>query len=118
MSLKKTLSVSMIAMAFVLATSAAANAASRSMVLPYAATLAGSNLASGSYDIKWETHSSAATVTFLHGNKVVATAEGKVVDRGTRYTTNAVVYGESADGSRLIQELRFRGSSEVIVLNQ
>lgn len=118
MRLKKTLSVSMIAMALVLATSAGAKAASRSMVLPYAATLAGSHLASGSYEIKWETHSPAATVTFLHGSKVVATAEGKVVDRGTKYSTNAVVYGQTSDGARVIQELRFRGSSEVVVFNE
>jgi hypothetical protein len=107
------------AMAFVLAASAVANAKeSRRVVLPYAATLAGSHLASGSYDVKWETHPPAATVTFLHGSKVVATAEGKVVDRGAKYTTNEVVYSQTADGARVIQELRFRNSSEVVVFNE
>ena len=69
----------------------------------------------GSYSITWETHSPAATVSFLQKGKVVATAEGKVVDRGTKYPSNEVVFAATADGGRQVQEIRFRGSSEVIV---
>jgi hypothetical protein len=116
MKLMKTLSVTMIALAFFVAAGAAAQPKdSRSVLLHYDATVAGSHLASGSYDVRWQTHRPAATVTFLRGSKVVATAEGKVVDRGTTYPSNGVVYDEAGNGARQIREIRFKGSSDVIV---
>ena len=119
MNLRKTLSITIVAMTFVVAVSAAARTKdSRSVLIPHDATVAGSQLASGTYNVHWQTHSPEATVTFLRGSKVVATAEGKVVDRGTKYSANEVEYSLAADGSRIIQELRFQGSSEVIVFNQ
>jgi hypothetical protein len=48
----------------------------------------------------------------------VATAKGKVVDHGRKYSSNSVVYNLSADGAHVIQELHFSGSSEVIEFNQ
>jgi hypothetical protein len=119
MSLRKISSVMVLAVTFLVAAAAAAQAKdSRNIVLHYDATIAGSHLASGDYNVTWQTHSPEATVTFLHGHKVMATAEGKVVDRGTRYPSNEVVYSESHDGARSIQEIRFQGSSEVIVFSE
>ena len=113
------MSVTIVAMAFFVAAGAAAKPKdSRNVVLRYDATVAGSHLASGNYNIQWQTHSPEATVSFLQGSKVVATAEGKVVDRGTKYSSNEVVYDQTADGARVIQEIRFRGSSEVIEFNE
>ena len=57
-------------------------------------------------------------MTFMHGGKVVATAEGKVVERGSKYDSNQVVYDQTADGARVISEIRFGGSSQVIVFNE
>ena len=91
---------------------------SRDVLVPYDGALAGSHLASGRYDVQWVTHSPEATVTFQQSSKVVMTAEGKVVDRGSKYANNQVIYDEKADGARTIQEIRFKGSSEVIVFNQ
>ena len=119
MKLRRTLCVTIVGMAFVVLAGAPANAKdSRNVVLGHDATVAGSHLASGEYNIQWETHKPAATVSFLRKGKVVATAEGKVVDRGTRYTASSVVYNVAADGVRAIQEIRFQGSSEVIVFNE
>ena len=119
MRLRKTLSVTIFAMAFFVAAAAAAKAKdSRNVVLHYDATVAGSHLASGNYNVQWQTHSPEATVTFMRGSKVVATAEGKVVDRGKKYLSNEVVYNLTPDGGRVIQEIRFRGSSEVIVFHE
>ena len=118
MSVKKALSVTIAAIAFVVAAAAAAPAKdSKDIILHHDATLAGSHLASGNYSVTWQTHSPEATVSFMRGHKVVATAEGKVVDRGRAYSTNEVVYDEDAAGARTIVEIRFRGSSEVIVFN-
>jgi hypothetical protein len=108
----------MIAMAIFVAVGANAKSKdSRSVLLRDDAAVAGSHLARGNYSVQWETNSPAATVSFLRDNKVVATAEGKVVDRGSRYGSNEVVYALAANGARVIQELRFKGSSEVIVFN-
>jgi hypothetical protein len=105
----------MVAMVLLVAVSAAAKLKdSRDLLLHYDATVAGSHLASGDYAVTLETHTPSATVSFFQKGKMVVTAEGTVVDRGTKYQANQVVYGES-NGVREIQEIRFRGSSEVIV---
>ena len=119
MKSKKSLSVTIVAMAFFVVAGAAAKAKDlRNVVLHSDAMVAGTHLARGSYDVQWQTHSPDATVSFLQGSKVVATAQGKVVDRGTKYKSNGVLFDETADGPRVIRELRFKGSSEVIEFNQ
>ena len=119
MNLRKSLSVVIVAMAFcVVAAAAGTPQGSRNVVFSHDATIAGAHLASGDCKITWETHSPAATVTFIQRKKVVATAEGKVVDRGTTYSSNSVIYSLSAAGTRVIQEIRFKGSSEVIVFGE
>ena len=118
MRFRKILSVTIVTMAFLVAVSAAANPkGSKDVTLPYEASISGSHLASGSYSIQWQTHSPEATVTFFQKGKVVATAEGKVVDRGTKYEANQVVYNVAENGSRQVQEIRIKGSSEVIEFN-
>jgi hypothetical protein len=118
MTLKKIWQLTMIALAFTIAVGAQAKAKDSTMVnLQYSATIGGSHLESGKYNVQWQTHSPAATVSFMRGSKVVATAEGKVTDRGRKYLDNEVVYDESADGARAILEIRFKGSSEVIEFN-
>ena len=118
MRLSKTLSATILALAMMVAVASAAKAKdSKDVLLHYDVTLAGSHLASGNYAIQWQTHSPEATVTFMQKGKVVATAEGKVVDRGIKYESNQVVYNITANGVRQIQEIRFRGSSEVIEFN-
>jgi hypothetical protein len=119
MTLKKILRFTMVALAFTIAVGAQAKTKdSKSMILHFDATIAGSHLTSGSYNVQWQTHSPEATVSFSRGSKVVATAEGKVMDKGRTYLYNEVIYDETADGARVIRELRFKGSSEVIEFNQ
>ena len=119
MKMKKTLWLTIVGMAVFVAAGAAANAkGSRNVTLAHKATVAGAPLTSGEYRVQWETHSPQATVSFLHKGKVVATAEGKVVDRGTKYSSNEVVYSVAADGGREVQEIRFGGANEVIVFNE
>ena len=115
MSLRKTFSVTIVAMALFAAASAAAKPKdSKNLLLRYDATVAGSHLASGDYNVTYQTHSPQATVTFYQKGKVVATADGKVVDHGRKFQANEVVYGLDGNGARQIQQIRFKGSSEVI----
>ncbi len=120
MKLWTNLCLTIIAMTFftAVATTATQPKDNRKVVFNSDATVAGSHLASGSYNVQWQTHSPQATVTFLRKSKVIATAEGIVVDRGTKYPSDAIVSTESADGTREIQEIRFRDSSEVLVFDE
>src|ERR1017187_7361329 len=104
MHLRKTVCATIVALVLVVAAGAAAKSKeSRNLQLHYDATVAGSHLTSGSYDVNWQAHSAAATITFTHGSKVVATVEGKAVDHGTIYSTDQVVCTRSADGARALQ---------------
>jgi len=119
MKLRNILGVTIVALAFTIAVSAGAKAKnSGNVLLAYDASLAGAHLASGIYNVQWETHTPGVKVTIQRGKEIVATAEGKVVDRGKKYANNSVLYNEKGDGSRAIREIRFAGSSEVIVFNE
>ncbi len=118
MKLTKSLSVTVLAIACFVAASAASTARDvKSVLLNFNVTVSGAQLASGKYNVKWQTHSPEVTVSFMRGNKVVATVAGKLVDRGTKFTADSILYDETANGGRTIREIRFKGSSEVIEFN-
>lgn len=86
--------------------------------VPYAGTLGGKQVAAGHYKITWEHHSPTATVTLADGKKIVATAEGKVEERSTKFERNMVVYTTGSDGSQTINEIRLAGTSTAIVFER
>jgi hypothetical protein len=90
----------------------------RTLKLPYSASLKGAQLAAGEYKVTWETHSPEATVNFTQKNAVVATVQGKWVDRDSKYGANAVVYSNNPDGSRTILEVRFSGLKGALVFGE
>ena len=91
---------------------------SRTLKVPYSASVNGKQLAAGEYKVTWQTHSPAATVNFTQKREVVATVEGKWVDRETKYEANAVVYSNNPDGSRTILEVRFAGLKGALVFGE
>ena len=118
MSTRNYLGASILALALVMAGSASALAGdSHTLKVPYGMMLKGTQLAPGEYSISWVAHSSEATVTVAKKKKVVATAQGRLVDAGKRFTKNAVLYDENADGSRTILEIRLAGSTQAIVFD-
>jgi hypothetical protein len=92
-----------------------ATAMANTISLPYAGTLGGKQVAAGHYKITWEHHSPTATVTLADGRKLVATAEGKVEERSTKFARNMVVYTTQSDGSQVITEIRLGGTNTAIV---
>ena len=92
---------------------AAANA--RTLAFRTAVKLNGADLAPGSYEVAWVSHSPEATVTFKRDGKVVTTAMGKWVPRDTKYPADAVVYTTNADGSHTLTELRIGGMKQALV---
>lgn len=85
------------------------------LTLSHAASIAGTQMPAGSYKVTWATHSPEATVTFENHRQVVATVEGKWVDRGVLYRQNAVVLNTNPDGSQSVVEIRFAGMTGALV---
>ena len=83
--------------------------------LPYSGKLAGTKLEAGHYNITWEHHSPSATVTVSKGKTVVATVQGRIEERSSKYDRNMVVYATNADGSQSISEIRLGGTNQAIV---
>jgi len=111
------LGTSVLALALVVIASAPAFAInSRKLALRHDVVLKGTRLDAGDYTVRRENHSARATVSVSKKHNIVATAEAKLVDRGTTYDRNAVVYDTSTDGTRTVREMRFAGSSQVIVV--
>jgi len=91
---------------------------SRTVSLTRNVVLSGTTLPAGRYVIRWQTHSPRATVEFAQGHKVVLSTEGTFEDRGKKYDANMVVCDTAADGTMTISEIRFSGSSQVLVFHQ
>ena len=118
MNTKNYLGASILALALILAGRASAFANdSHKLTLRYSMTLQGTPLAPGEYRISWVSQSPAATVTVAKNKNVVATAQGRLVDVGKKFTQSAVLYDESADGTRIIREIRLAGSAQAIVFD-
>jgi len=91
---------------------------SGSVALLHEVVVSGTTLSPGRYAVRWEAQSSAASVEFVRGKKVVASAPCKLEDRGKKYDSSTVVYGSSPDGANTINEIRFAGSSQVLVFSE
>jgi hypothetical protein len=113
---KNSLGVSVLVLALVLTASVPAFANNtRHVTLHQDMVLLGTPLQAGEYTISWASHSATATVTVSRKKDVLATAEGKLVERGKKYDRNAVLFDTSADGTNAIREIRLGGSSQAIV---
>jgi hypothetical protein len=90
---------------------------SRNVKFAHPASVAGTAIPAGEYKLHWESQGPDATVTLIKGKKVVTTAHGQWVDRDQEYDQNAVVYETGPGGSRTVTEMRFAGSSRVLILD-
>jgi hypothetical protein len=116
MSVKTNLATPIMGLALVLVTSApimAKNAQTIDLTSP--AVLNGKRLEVGQYRFQWKSHSPMITLTVWRGKKLVATADGKLIARGTRYQSNTLVFDMNSDGTRVIREMRLAGSSQALV---
>lgn len=96
----------------------AAAANSHTLSFRTAVKLNGAEIAPGSYEVQWVSHSPEATVTFTRNGRVVATVSGKWVERDNKYPADAVVFSNDADGSHTLKELRFGGQNKVLVFGE
>jgi len=101
---------------------AAGSALASSFSFPYSGKMGDTKLGAGHYEVTWEHHSPDVSVTVSHSkgkNKgVIATAQGRMENRDTKYERNMVVYTSQADGSQVVSELRIGGTSTAIVFDK
>lgn len=90
----------------------------RNIDLTHKVVLGGTTLPAGQYAVRWEAQSPQASVEFVRGKKVIVSAQCKFEDRGKKYDSSTVIYSTTPDGTDTISEIRFAGSSEVLVFNQ
>jgi uncharacterized protein with FMN-binding domain len=81
-------------------------------------TVAGNELKSGTYVVKYEADGTNAKVTFLQGKKVVATVEGQLETRQNHYARTQVIFKTKPDGTRAITEIRFASPDRAIVFKE
>jgi hypothetical protein len=93
---------------------------SKTINFPYAGILGGTPVEPGRYQVLWEGRSPEVTVTLARkkGKDVVATAQGKIEERSSKYKWNMVVYDTRPDGTQVISELRLGGSNKAIVFGE
>ncbi|HLY61961.1 MAG TPA: hypothetical protein VKV95_14540 [Terriglobia bacterium] len=91
---------------------------SRKVNFAYLATLNGTQVAAGNYEVTWQTHSPEATVTIADRKRLMVATNGRWEERNTKYESNAVVYDTNDDGSRSIIEIRFAGLAGALVFDK
>lgn len=96
----------------------AAAANSRTVSVKTTINLNGTEITPGFYVVEWVTHSPEATVTFTKNGHMVVTAPGKMVERDSKSSADAVVYTNNADGTHTLKELRFAGKKQVLVFGE
>ena len=90
----------------------------RNVDIAHAVVVSGTTLPAGQYAVRWEAQSPQASVEFVRNRKVVVSAPCKLEDRGKKYDSSTVIYATNPDGSNAISEIRFAGSSEVLVFSE
>ena len=91
---------------------------SGSVAIAHPVVVSGTTLPAGQYAVRWEAQSAQASVQFMKDKKVVASAQCKFEDRGKKYDSSTVSYSTNPDGSNTISEIRFAGSSQVLVFSE
>jgi cell division protein FtsN len=87
---------------------------SREFRMPRVMKLEGTDIPVGDCVISWESYLPNAIVR-IQTNRSAAVVEGKWVERGVKYVTNAVVYIEGRNGARVLTEIRFSGMGRALV---
>ncbi len=94
----------------------AASKQSLNVVLLHKSTWNGQELAAGSYKISWQGEPAALKVTILRGGRVVAAGQGRLEERTTRATSNAVIWQQDASGALRLTAVQFANKNTVLVL--
>ena len=82
-----------------------------------AITVNGTNLPPGAYSLRWEGTGSNVQLSILKDKKIVATTPARLVDLGSRATTDSAVV-KTENGSRMLSEVRFGGKKYALQIGE
>lgn len=85
------------------------------ITLAYVASIQGTTVAPGRYEVTWSAESGDPTLTFIRGKKSVASAQAKWVERNTEFNRDQLVFETESDGVPKLMEIRFAGNRHVLV---
>jgi hypothetical protein len=77
--------------------------------------VAGTEIKTGIYDVKYEVNNAEATVMFYAYGKVAVKVQGKVEESKTPAENNSLAIGKDASGREAIKALMFRDKTTTIV---
>ena len=95
-------------LALLLASSAFA-ATKANLVLSSPATINGTKLKPGEYQLQWDSSGPNVEISILRGKTVLAKVQGKVVDLSFPSQNNAAVVTHNDDGTSTLAGARFQG---------
>ena len=97
----------------------AKNAPSKgSMLLMSSATVSGTQLAPGSYSLKWEGSGSNVQLSIIQAGKVVATTPARLVDLSSSSGSDSAVLKDNNDGTKSLSEVRFNGKKYALEVGE
>jgi len=108
--LKQILKSSLMATVVLIAGSASASSKG-SLDLQHPTNVAGKQLASGSYTVRWEGTGDQVELKVYHGKAVVASTSARVVKTDTPQRYDSAVTMKNGDGSLSLAQIRFAGKS-------
>ena len=98
---------------------AAKNAPTKgSMLLMSTASVSGTQLAPGSYSLKWEGTGTNVQLSIIQSGKVVATAPARLVDLNSSSSSDSAVLKDNTDGSKSLSEIRFNGKKYALEVGE
>src|ERR1700726_2863176 len=90
---------------------------SRPFFLDRDVTINGAAVPPGLYSLTVESQGSSVRATLWKEGRFVATAHGRWVRHGIKYTEDAVLLKVNSDGTRSLTEIRLAGSAKTIVID-
>jgi hypothetical protein len=81
-------------------------------------SVAGKQLAAGTYQLKWEGTGPNVEVTIMKGKNLVATVPARLQDESQAPAKNASVMRINGDGSKSLSEIQFAGKKYILALGE
>jgi hypothetical protein len=87
-----------------------------SLDIPNAVQVGSVHLKAGTYRIEWQGDASSLNVEFLQHGKIVATTQGKMVERKEPAPTTAIVTAE-VNNTQMLKEIEFGGKKDALIFS-
>ncbi len=113
---RKTLKGSFLATIVLIAGGALASSKG-SLDLQHPTSIAGKQLASGSYTVRWDGSGDQVELKVYHGKDVVASTSARVVKNDAPQRSNSAVIVKNGDGSMSLAQIRFAGKSYALEIS-